>query len=146
MPTVFVVNSNAKTTNALTQMLRQAGFHTLSMTDAEMTMAVLRAIRADLIMVDLSRPQTHGAELIDKLRRDRMWTSLPIVAIGARVEADCRLLRRRVGVGEVLTEDDSSPNVLLTQVRKYTTPTPVISSGRDDADERELPGRFGWNN
>jgi DNA-binding response OmpR family regulator len=121
--------------------LRDAGFHTLSMTDAEMTLAVLRAIRADLFMVDLSRPQTQGQDLIEKLRLDPLWAHVPIIATGARAEVDWRSLRRRIGIGEVLTDRDAAATNLIGEVRRFT------ASAVESADgSHQAAGSYGWNN
>jgi CheY-like chemotaxis protein len=138
MPTVFIVNSDLGRADAMTQLLRDAGFHTLTMTDSAMTLAVLNAIRADLFIVDLSRPQTRGAELIDRLRGDEQWARVPVIATGVRV-SETVVLSGRVGVGKVLSEEDASPTVVLTEVRRYTVPLRAL---RDHA----LRGARGWAN
>src|SRR5688500_12481745 len=119
MPTVFIVDSDLARADLMTQLLRDAGFHTLSMTDASMTMAVLNAIRADLFMVDLSRPQTQGAELIERLRRDEQWADVPSIATGARA-AETIVLRGKLGIGEVFTDREASPGAVLDGVRRFT--------------------------
>src|SRR5688500_20309754 len=119
MPTVFIVDSDLARADLMTQLLRDAGFHTLSMTDASMTLAVLHAIRADLFMVDLSRPQTHGAELIERLRRDEQWADVPIIATGVR-KGESALLRGRGGLGDVLSDRDATSDAVRDEVRRFT--------------------------
>jgi DNA-binding response OmpR family regulator len=120
MPTVFVVDSGAMRGNELLQTVREAGFHTLPMSNADMALAVLNAIRADLLLVDLSSAETGGARLIEEVRRNELLKGMPILAVGARPDAeDFRRLKRRVGVGAVIAEGEYSHDDLVNEIRKY---------------------------
>jgi CheY-like chemotaxis protein len=120
MPTVFVVDSGAMRGTELLQTVRDAGYHTLPMNNAEMALAVLNAIRADLLLIDLSSPETGGSRLIDEVRRNDQLKGMPILAVGARADGDdFRRLKRRVGIGAVIAEGDLSHDELVTEIRKY---------------------------
>ena len=120
MPTIFVVNSGAMRGTPLLQTVRDAGFHTLPMANADVALAVLNAIRADLLLVDLSDAQAGGARLIEEVRRKEDLRRMPILAVGARVQGDeYRRLERRVGIGHVLPEGEYSPDELVNEIRKY---------------------------
>ena len=121
MPTVFVVDSGAmRGGTELLQTVRDAGYHTLPMSNAEMALAVLNAIRADLLLIDLSSPETGGSRLIDEVRRNDQLKQMPILAVGARADGDdFRRLKRRVGIGEVIAEGEYSHDGLLEEIRKY---------------------------
>lgn len=88
MPTVFVVDGGAARGVSLLQAVRDAGIHMLPMADAEMALAVLNAIRADLLLIDLSSADTGGMRLIDAVRRNDQLRRMPILAVGARLSGD----------------------------------------------------------
>lgn len=120
MPTVFIVDSGAMRGTELLQTVRDAGYHTLPMSNAEMALAVLNAIRADLLLIDLSSPETGGPRLIDEVRRNDRLKGMPILAVGARADgADFRRLKRRVGIGAVIAEGDLSHDELVMEIQKY---------------------------
>ena len=120
MPTVFVVDSGIMRGNSLLQTVREAGFHTLPMSSADMALAVLNAIRADLLLIDLSNTETGGMRLIEEVRRNEHLRRMPILAIGAQAEGEeFRRLKRRIGIGDVLAEADSSHDELIQEIRKY---------------------------
>jgi DNA-binding response OmpR family regulator len=120
MPTIFVVDSGAMRGNPLLQTVREAGYHTLPMSNADMGLAVLKAIRADLLLVDLSHAETGGARLIEEVRRNDCLKQMPIMAVGARASGEeFRRLQRRVGIGEVLAEGEYSNEGLIEEIRKY---------------------------
>ena len=120
MPTVFVVDSGAVRGNELLRTVRDAGYHTLPMSNAEMALAVLNAIRADLLLIDLSSPDTGGSRLIEEVRRNDQLKGMPILAVGARADGDdFRRLKRRVGIGAVIAEGEYSHDELVTEIRKY---------------------------
>ena len=120
MPTVFVVDSSAMRGNELLQTVRDAGYHTLPMSNADMALAVLNAIRADLLLIDLSSAETGGSRLIEEVRRNDQLKGMPILAVGARADGDdFRRLKRRVGIGAVIAEGEYSHDELVTEIRKY---------------------------
>src|SRR5215213_2551031 len=88
MPTVFVVDSGIMRGNSLLHTVREAGFHTLPMSNADMALAVLNAIRADLLLIDLSNTETGGMRLIEEVRRNEHLRRMPILAIGAQAEGE----------------------------------------------------------
>jgi CheY-like chemotaxis protein len=121
MPTVFVVESNAgPRRRSLLQSVQEAGFHTLPMTDCEMALAVLHAIRADLLVVDVTDESAGGSRLIAQIRQNEMLRQMPILAVGACGTDDTfRQLSRSVGVGGVLADGAYSEQELIHEVRKY---------------------------
>ena len=122
MPTVFVVDGGAMRGTELLRTVREAGYHTLPMSNADMALAVLNAIRADLLLIDLSRAETGGTRLIEEVRRDERLKQMPILAVGARADGDeFRRLKRRVGVGQVIAAGDYSQDELVHEIRKYLT-------------------------
>ena len=120
MPTVFVVDSGAMRGTELLQTVRDAGYHTLPMSSADMALAVLNAIRADLLLIDLSNAAAGGSRLIEEVRRNELLKGMPILAVGARPDGeDFRRLKRRVGVGAVIAEGEYSHDDLVNEIRKY---------------------------
>lgn len=131
MPAIFVMDNRAMRGKPLLQTACEAGFHALSMTDADMALAVLKAIRADLLLIDLSDPQTGGSRLIAEVRRKDDLRLMPILAVGARADGEefCRL-KRHVGIGHVLADGAYSQDDLVNEIRKYIA-TPLHA--RSDA-------------
>jgi CheY-like chemotaxis protein len=120
MPTVFVVDSESMGGAGLLERVQDAGFHTLPMSNADMALAVLKAIRADLLLVDVSHAETGGPRLIDEVRRNRLLRETPILAVGAQPDGeDFRRLERTLGIGHVLVGDEYSRAELLREIRKY---------------------------
>lgn len=121
MPTVFVVDRGAmRGSSSLLEVAREAGFHTLPMADADMALAVLNAIRADLLLVDLRNAEADGSRLIDEVRRKDDLRRMPILAVGARAgRDDVPRLARRVGNGHVLVEGEYSHEELVHEIRKH---------------------------
>lgn len=120
MPTVFVVDGGAVRGVSLLQAVRDAGIHMLPMADAEMALAVLNAIRADLLLIDLSSADTGGIRLIDAVRRNDQLRRMPILAVGARLSGDeLRRIQRCIGLGDVIAEGAFSRDELVNQIRRY---------------------------
>jgi CheY-like chemotaxis protein len=121
MPTIFVVGSDNAQGVPLLQTVRDAGYHTLPMSDADMALAVLHAIRADLLLVDLTRLEAGGRRLIDEVRRNEQLRFMPILAVGAQQgdAEEFRALKRRVGIGDVIAAGAYTHDGLVNEIRKY---------------------------
>lgn len=132
MPTIFVVDSGVMRGTALLRTARHAGYHTLPMADADMALAGLHAIRADLLLVNLSDAKTGGSRLIEEVRRNADLQRMPILAVGAQpASEEFRRLERRVGIGHVLAEGEYSPDELVDEIHKFLAKPPDRSA--DDA-------------
>jgi DNA-binding response OmpR family regulator len=122
MPTVFVIESGkVGRTPTLLEAVQEAGFHALPMSDGQMALAVLHAIRADLLVVDVADTRAGGPELIEQVRRNEMLRQMPILAVGVPPDDQegFRRLTRSVGTGGVLAAGAYSEEELIDQVRKY---------------------------
>ena len=120
MPTVFVVDGGAMRGTPLLRAVREAGYHTLPMADADMALGVLHAIRADLLMIDLGDPRVGGPRLIEEVRRIENLRRMPILAVGAQPDSDdFRRLKRRVGIGQVLAEGEYTHDELVDEIHKF---------------------------
>ena len=130
MPTVFVVDGGAMRGTPLLRTVREAGYHTLPMANADMALAVLRAIRADLLLIDLRDAKVGGPRLIEEVRRNEELRQMPILAVGAQPGSEeLRRLKRRVGIGHVLADGEYSPDELLVQMQKYLSRPADLAGG-----------------
>ena len=67
--------------------LRSAGFDTLEASDGEAALALARAERPDLILLDLMLPAVDGWRVAEELAASEDTREIPIVFLSARSEA-----------------------------------------------------------
>jgi hypothetical protein len=84
MPVIFVLEEAGGVPSSLISRLVDEGYHTLSLRDANETLSTLQCVRPNLLIIDA----THGhagqdaAGLLDSLRQDPTYGSLPVLVVG----------------------------------------------------------------
>ena len=83
MPTILYVEDNEDNVYMLTRRLERAGFEVVVASDGEQGVALARAERPDLILMDLSLPVLDGWEATRRLKAADETRAIPIIALSA---------------------------------------------------------------
>jgi two-component system, cell cycle response regulator DivK len=83
MATILMVEDNAANMTLALYVLESAGHRVLSATDAEAGLALARAERPDLILMDIQLPGMDGLEATAQLKRDETTRDIPVIALTA---------------------------------------------------------------
>ncbi len=86
------------------QILRIAGYETLSATNGREALGVLETRHADLILVDISMPVLDGYATLALLREQPAHAQTPVVAVTAHATNEDRQRALRSGFTEYLTK------------------------------------------
>src|SRR6202046_599905 len=81
MPTILIVEDEAKMRRLLELNLGEDGFSTLSAGDAESGLTLLRQSNVDLVVTDLKLPGINGLEFLQAIKRQN--AALPVVVMTA---------------------------------------------------------------
>jgi CheY-like chemotaxis protein len=89
--------------------LRSAGFETLEASDGEAALALARAERPDLILLDIMLPAVDGWRVAEELGASEATREIPIVFLSARAEpADAHRGHALGGVGYIKKPFDAA--------------------------------------
>jgi CheY-like chemotaxis protein len=80
---ILIVEDNPRNLRLLIMTLRGKGYSLLQATDGEEALAVARAERPDLIIMDIQLPKLDGLEVTRRLRVTPGFSQLPIIALTA---------------------------------------------------------------
>lgn len=83
MAKVLVIEDNAANMTLATFLLKSVGHDIVSATDAETGLAIARAERPDLILMDIQLPGMDGLEATGLLKSDEATRAIPVVALTA---------------------------------------------------------------
>jgi DNA-binding response OmpR family regulator len=111
--TVLVVDDEPRIAAIAADYLRHAGYAVLTAGDGAEALALARARRPDLVVLDLGLPRLGGLEVARTLRAER---AVPIVMLTARVEESDRLLGLELGADDYITKP-FSPRELVARVK-----------------------------
>jgi CheY-like chemotaxis protein len=88
--TVLVVEDNPLNLKLVRDVLGHAGYRVLEAGDAERGIAMARAERPDLVLMDVQLPGIDGVEALGRLRADEATAGIPVVALTALAMRDDR--------------------------------------------------------
>ena len=113
MKRVLVVEDEMKIARLVRDYLHRAGFDVLEATDGPTALALARAERPDMIVLDLGLPGMDG---LDVTRRLRATSSVPIIMLTARSEETDRIVGLELGADDYVTKP-FSPKELVARIR-----------------------------
>jgi DNA-binding response OmpR family regulator len=113
MPTVLVVDDEAKITDVVRDYLAHAGFDVVTAYDGRGALTQARSRRPDLVVLDLGLPDVDGLDVARELRRG---SGVPVVMLTARGEELDRVLGLELGADDYIVKP-FSPRELVARVR-----------------------------
>jgi DNA-binding response OmpR family regulator len=113
MKTILVVDDEPSIAQIATDYLRHGGFGVITAANGHDAVALARAQRPDLIVLDLGLPRMDGIEVAKTLRREG---DIPIIMLTARIEESDRLAGLELGADDYMTKP-FSPRELVARVR-----------------------------
>jgi DNA-binding response OmpR family regulator len=110
---ILVVDDEPKIVRLARDYLEKDGFRVLSAGDGLTALAIARAEKPDLIVLDIMLPGMDGWEVCRRLRGE---TDVPIIMLTARAEESDQIVGLELGADDYVTKP-FSPRALLARVR-----------------------------
>jgi diguanylate cyclase (GGDEF)-like protein len=102
-PRVLVVDDDPELRDIVTTVLEPA-YEVLSAADGEGSIAIARAERPDLILMDQFMPRLDGLGAIERLRADPVTEDIPIILVSARADEAIRVRALDLGAVDFLAK------------------------------------------
>jgi len=129
---ILVVEDEDSIRNVLQVRLANCGFNVVTARDGEEGLAVARAEKPDLIILDLGLPKLPGEEVCRQLRNDE--NNVPIVMLTAKAEDVDRVVGKVLGANYYMTKPFEWTE-LLKKIYKYLDMEEEPESGEDPSPE-----------
>ncbi len=81
MPKILVVDDSATVRKLISNILKGANYETVEAVDGVDALEKLAQEDIDLIIADLNMPRMNGLELIKTIRKDPLYSDIPIVML-----------------------------------------------------------------
>lgn len=127
MKKILVVDDEPKIVQLARDYLEHAGFEVVSAHDGKTALAIVRADKPDLLVLDLGLPEMDG---LDVTRSIRKFSNVPIIMLTARAEETDKLIGLEIGADDYITKP-FSPKELVARVRVVLRRMEVAASGAD---------------
>jgi two-component system, cell cycle response regulator DivK len=116
MAKILYVEDNEDNVYMLTRRLERAGFEVVVASDGEQGVAVARAKRPDLILMDLSLPVLDGWEATRRLKSAEDTRAIPVIALSAHAMPGDREKALEAGCDDYDSKPINMPS-LLAKIR-----------------------------
>jgi two-component system chemotaxis response regulator CheY len=130
----MVVDDNESIRRGLSLVLRDAGYRAILASDGCEALEASELAPPDLILLDMSMPGMDGLTLLESVRNQAGWESLPVLVYSAVEDDYVRRRAAQLGAGFV-TKGTVTWDELVTQGRQQLTHIPVASSAKGSVDE-----------
>jgi two-component system alkaline phosphatase synthesis response regulator PhoP len=112
-PTVLAIDDEPNILEVVTAYLRQAGYQVHSAVDGPSGLRAARALKPDVVVLDVMLPGMDGLELLAQLRRE---STAYVIMLSARSEETDKIIGLSVGADDYLTKP-FSPRELVARVK-----------------------------
>src|SRR5512135_2325142 len=113
MKKILVVDDEPKIVQLARDYLEHAGFEVVTAQNGKTALAIVRADKPDLIVLDLGLPEMDG---LDVTRSIRKFSNVPIIMLTARAEETDKLIGLEIGADDYMTKP-FSPKELVARAR-----------------------------
>ncbi|MBN2342519.1 MAG: chemotaxis protein CheW [Deltaproteobacteria bacterium] len=106
VPQVLVVEDSKFFMNQIKATIENAGFHVLTAEDGIIALDVLKHNHVDLVLTDIEMPNLDGFGLVERMRADSAFASIPAIAVTSVMGEVAEARSREVGIDEYLIKLD----------------------------------------
>jgi len=116
LSTILVVDDDAQIVRLIRSYLEQAGYKVESAADGEAALHAVRALRPDLVILDLGLPVKDGLDVTRSIRGDAQLAHTPIMMLTARIDDVDRILGLEMGADDYVIKP-FNPREVLARVK-----------------------------
>lgn len=125
MAKIILAEDEGALAGLIAQVLSSSG-HTVTVApDGQQAWEALDAHGADLVLSDLLMPVMSGYALLEKIRADERFKTLPCVVLSNSGQIDDLNRAYQVGANDVLIKTNFNPAQLMALIAKYLPAAPT---------------------
>ena len=129
MATLLVVDDTPFWRDVVGDTLRMHAHTVLTASNGVEALATLKLRNVDLIILDVEMPEMQGLSVLEQIRGNPRWATLPVIMLTGDTQKDHILLAKKLSAGDYLLKARFSPHDLLERVnRRLTTPAAVTTA------------------
>jgi two-component system cell cycle response regulator DivK len=112
MPRILMVEDNEENRDALSRRLQRRGFEVLMAFDGLQGVAMAKAEKPDLILMDMNMPELDGWEATRQIKADPATAALPVIGLTAHAMTGDRERAIAAGCTDYHTKPVEFPRLL----------------------------------
>lgn len=116
---VLLIEDEPNIIEAINFILSRDGFEVVTHSNGHDAVDAVRERAPDLVILDVMLPGRSGYEILEDLRNDSIYASLPVLMLTARGQTRDREMAKKVGASRFMTKPFANADV-LEAVREMT--------------------------
>lgn len=121
-PLILLVEDDMFLRNLLTARLGREGFRVESATDGIEALEKIRALRPNLVLLDLILPRKNGFEVLQEIADDPQLASIPVIIISNLGQESDVARGRALGALDYYVKARLSIDELIAKIREVVPP------------------------
>jgi twitching motility two-component system response regulator PilH len=114
MALVLIVDDSPTELHVMQKVLEQHGFRTASAADGDEAIRKAKALRPDLILMDIVMPGLNGFQATRQLNNDPETRSIPVIMVSSKGQESDRIWGMRQGAVDYLVKPVPSAKLVQT--------------------------------
>lgn len=115
---VLIIEDDKFFRDLLTNKLKEAGFNPLPAQDGGEAFNLLKAVKPDLIVLDLVLPGLSGMEILEALRKEEKTEGVPVIVLSNLSEPEEMDKAKALGVVDFLVKVNFTPEEIVERIKK----------------------------
>lgn len=111
---ILIAEDEPSILEALSFVLRRAGWTVQTVTDGEAVMNAVRRTRPRVLVLDVMMPKRTGFEVLKQIRADASTRALPVLVLTAKGQQQDRRVAEELGADRFVTKPYSNVDVIDT--------------------------------
>lgn len=117
MARILIVEDNEENRDSLSRRLQRRGFEVLTANDGKQGVAVAKAEKPDLVLMDMNMPELDGWQATRQIKAEPGFEQLPVIALTAHAMLGDRDRALEAGCIDYHTKPIEFPK-LITQIEQ----------------------------
>jgi CheY-like chemotaxis protein len=113
-PLILLAEDNQTNIDTMSDYLESRGYHLILANNGQQAIDLVKVQRPDLIVMDIQMPEMDGLEAMRRIRDDRQFVDIPIIALTALAMPGDRETCLAAGANEYLTKPVKLKQLALT--------------------------------
>ena len=131
---ILIVDDVTKNIQVLGLMLRNKGHEINVARHGKQALSTLKAVRPDLILMDVQMPEMDGFETVKLIKEDKDYRDIPVIFVTARSEIHDMVRAFRAGAADYITKPFNSEEV-YTRVENHLKIASLLKSEKQLLEE-----------
>ena len=115
MNKILIIEDDKTLRDELSVLLINAGYETMSVTNFNNVAEQMEQANADLILLDITLPNTNGEVLLQSFRKSRNFGNAPVIMLTSRTSELDEVLSMSYGADDYITKP-YNPTILLLRI------------------------------